>query len=577
MHLFKFFREKVPRPKVTVTLLTLLTAIFIVLFDNSLFWHSLSSRLGTDSFSHLLFMAMGGITLILAFNILLSLLAFKPIVKPFLVLVLLTAAAVGYFSDTFGVVVDKTMIYNVLETDFSEASELLTWPLAAHLFFYGMAPAILVILTRIRFRATSRELMVRSGVVLCSLAIITALFFVNYKEVVLFGRKNRDLRMLINPAYPIASLHKVLKKKYFPEKKKPLQLLGRDAAKNEGGPKTVVVMVVGETARAQELAFNGYQRDTNPYLSDLDIVNFSNVQDFSNVQACGTSTIVSVPCMFSHLDRQKFSRSKARHTENILDILQHTGVRILWRDNNSSSKGVADRVPYENLNHLEDSRYCSNNNCFDEVLLKDLAPLMTSSNGDMLIVLHLKGSHGPSYYRRTPPAFKVFTPECSKANIQDCPRQEIVNAYDNTIVYTDYFLAELIDLLKRQNFATAMLYVSDHGESLGESGIYLHGVPYALAPTEQTQVPMIFWGSEKLLAEKNIDPESLKTDREKPYSHDYIFHSLLGLFDIKTKVYKPDLDLFAAARGNVQQNHGSPVSKNQVTASTLPRPAAPKL
>ena len=196
------------------------------------------------------------------------------------------------------------------------------------------------------------------------------------------------------------------------------------------------MLVVGETARSQEFALNGYPRDTNPYLSQSSVVNFT------DVAACGTSTIESVPCIFSHLGHSDFSRDKAGQTENLLDVLQQVGVKIVWLDNNSSSKGVADRVPYKDFLHQENSEICPDGECYDEILLQALDAEITGSDQDLLVVLHINGSHGPSYYKRTPPAFKTFLPECSIDNVQDCPRQEIVNAYDNTIVYTDYVLCK---------------------------------------------------------------------------------------------------------------------------------------
>jgi lipid A ethanolaminephosphotransferase len=364
----------------------------------------------------------------------------------------------------------------------------------------------------------------------------------SYKQFVLFGRENRDLQVYLNPSYPIYSLERVIAKKYVAHAGEPLHAVATDAVRPDCAPRSVVVLVLGETARAREFAFNGYQRDTNPQLARRKVI------DFPNVKACGTSTAESLPCIFSSLERENYNRDKAGRQENLLDILQRVGVTVLWRDNNSGSKGVADRVGFEDLSRRTDTDLCASGNCFDEILLRDLDRRLAETTGDMLIVLHMKGSHGPSYYKRTPPAFKVFSPECTKDNIQDCPQQTIVNAYDNTIVYTDHVLAKLIDLLRAQTFATAMLYVSDHGESLGENGLYLHGLPYALAPDEQKQVPMIFWASDNFIKQKNLVVDALDARRKAPYSHDNIFHSVLGLFDVSSKVYRPELNIFAGYR-----------------------------
>jgi lipid A ethanolaminephosphotransferase len=162
----------------------------------------------------------------------------------------------------------------------------------------------------------------------------------------------------------------------------------------------------------------------------------------------------------------------------------------------------------------------------------------------MLLVLHQKGSHGPSYYKRSPQSYKQFTPECTQDNVQDCAPATIVNAYDNTIRYTDHFLAELIDRLKKENYPTALIYASDHGESLGENNIYLHGLPYMIAPAQQTHIPMIFWGSDSYLRDKGIDRALLTKHLHDNFSHDNLFHTILGLFRVKAGVYNQNLDLF---------------------------------
>lgn len=534
--------KPISRPCLSTTSVALLTTLFVLFADNRLFWRSLADRIGLHSLDHWSLFCTLGLAIFLLFNALLSLLAFRPVCKPFLITILMTAAAVSYFADTFGVVVDKSMIRNILETDLHEASELLSWPLIRHLLLFGVVPSLLVALTRVRRHSGWREAAIRCGVIGGSLVLVAGLALTSYKEIVLFGRANRDVQVFLNPVYPIYSLQKVLSKKYFAHAREPLRQVAADAVRTPSGPKSVVVLVLGETARAQEFAFNGYQRDTNPQLALRRVLNFP------EVQACGTSTAESLPCIFSALENDNYQRDRAGQQENLLDILQRTGVQVLWRDNDGGSKGVANRVDYEDLSRTADAQLCDSGNCYDEILLRDLDQRLAATGGDMLIVLHMKGSHGPSYYKRTPPAFKIFTPECSLDNIQDCPQETIVNAYDNTILYTDRVLAELVDLLQAQPFATAMLYVSDHGESLGENGLYLHGLPLAMAPEEQTRVPMIFWASDAFLQQKSLDLTALEARRQEPYTHDFIFHSMLGLFGIETQAYRPELDLFAASR-----------------------------
>jgi lipid A ethanolaminephosphotransferase len=291
-------------------------------------------------------------------------------------------------------------------------------------------------------------------------------------------------------------------------------------------------MVVGETARADHFSLNGYSRETNPLLKKEKIINLP------HVSSCGTSTAHSVPCMFSIYERDDYSYKKGIGTENLLDVLNHTNqVDILWRDNNSDSKGVALRVPFEDYKTAQTNTICDEE-CQDEGMLVGLNEYIQKRKGkDILIVLHQMGNHGPAYNRRYTEEFEKFTPVCKTNQLEECSQESINNAYDNALLHTDHFLSEVIQLLKEydNSHKTSMIYMSDHGESLGEHGLYLHGLPYFMAPDAQTHVGALVWFGEK--NQKEIDPN-------KAYSHDNLFHTLLGLFEVKTKVYKKELDMF---------------------------------
>jgi len=269
------------------------------------------------------------------------------------------------------------------------------------------------------------------------------------------------------------------------------------------------------------------------------------VLSFSSMYSCGTVSSTSVPCMFSHFDRESFTEFKAQRHQGLLDVVSHAGVEVLWRENNSGCKGVCDRVKTENMADL-----CATGECQDMILLDGMQQHIDQIGGDALIVLHQKGSYGPGYHRRSPAEFKAFLPECTTNQLQECRADELVNAYDNTILYTDYFLAQVIDLLKQNSgrFNTAMLYVSDYGESLGEKNIYLHGLPYVIAPDEQKHVPFILWFGESFLAENGIDRACLQQKVNDAISHDNLFHSVLGLLGIKTVMVEKELDIFAGCR-----------------------------
>jgi lipid A ethanolaminephosphotransferase len=317
--------------------------------------------------------------------------------------------------------------------------------------------------------------------------------------------------------------------------------IGKDAKviKKEGSKAKIVILVVGEATRADHLSLNGYKKETTPQLEKEDIINFS------NVYSCGTSTALSVPCMFSVYDRANYSYKKGIRSENVLDVLKHTNeISVLWRDNNSDSKGVALRVAYEHYKSTFNNTICIENECRDEGMLVGLDDYINKQgNNDVLIVLHQMGNHGPAYFKRYPKAFEKFTPVCKTNQLEECTQEEISNAYDNAILYTDDFLVKTIALLKKYDSThqTAMIYISDHGESLGENGIYLHGLPYFMAPDAQKHIPAFIWANATLKERFNL----AEIDTKRKWSHDYLFHSLLGIFDVKTEVYDTKLDIFS--------------------------------
>ena len=216
----------------------------------------------------------------------------------------------------------------------------------------------------------------------------------------------------------------------------------------------------------------------------------------------------------------------------------------------NGSKGVADRIAYYSLRKSTDRKFCDGKTCIDDILLDHLKAYMPSVTRNAFLVLHQLGSHGPAYHQRYPDHFGPFEPACATAELGNCSRNEIVNAYDNTIAYTDRSPGELIDYLEtlEEEFDTALVYVSDHGESTGEYGLYLHGMPYAIAPKSQTEVPFILWFSDGFRRSMALDANCLRAQGDMPYSHDNLFHSMLSLMNIETDAYRTDLDLFAGCR-----------------------------
>jgi lipid A ethanolaminephosphotransferase len=312
-------------------------------------------------------------------------------------------------------------------------------------------------------------------------------------------------------------------------------------------PPHVLVIVLGETARAQNFSLLGYARDTNPELAKLPIT------AFSNVKSCGTSTEISVPCMFSPYGRADYDESRIRNSESLLDVLARAGYRVRWIDNQSGCKGVCKGagVEYEKIDPALAPDLCRDGECYDEVLARRLETVLPEVRENTVFVLHMMGNHGPAYFRRYPAAFRRFVPDCATAELRDCSREQVVNAYDNAIGYTDHVLARVVGVLNGAagRLDSAMLYVSDHGESLGENGLYLHGIPYAIAPEQQTHVPMMVWLSPAMSRGGDVSARCLRAKADSALSHDNLFHSVLGLLDVSTSVYREERDIFDGCRG----------------------------
>ncbi|HEU4851433.1 MAG TPA: phosphoethanolamine--lipid A transferase [Telluria sp.] len=531
-------------PRVAAHSLTLIVAVFLAAVPNQTFWHHFVAA--TDGAPGVQLASF--VVVAMVFNMLLSVASLPYLQKPVLMLILVCSAAASYFVDRYGVQIDKAMIQNVVETDMREATELFNLRFVATLLLLGALPALLVARTPVHYDTVRRQAVKAGGWFLLSLAIAAALLFAFSKTLAPALREHRELRFLLAPTNYLQAVNGYVRQKLA----QPVVVapLGTDALRGPAwtaqGRRTVTVIVVGETARAVNFSLNGYARNTNPELARQD-----GLVNFSNVESCGSATAVSVPCVFSALGRGAYSDSKARSQEGLLDVLSHAGFRVVWRDNNSGCKGVCDRVERVDVSvPVAGNAMCGADECYDERLLAGLPDLIRSSTRDLVVVLHQKGSHGPDYYKRYPARYARFGPVCETNELEKCERAAIVAAYDNSILYTDHVLSSAIDLLReagqREDVDTALLYFSDHGESLGEKSMYLHGAPMIVAPSEQTHVPMMLWMSDRFAQRFHIDQRCLSARSAQPFSHDNVFHSVLGMLNVSTAVYDSSLDLIQA-------------------------------
>ena len=473
--------------------------------------------------------------------------------KPVLVVVFLLSSATAYFMDSYNVVIDDTMILNVLSTDLAETLDLLSLKLLAYVAVLGVLPSWLVLKIRVKRYDFKTAVISRAKLLLATVAIIAISIMLFGSHYASFFREHKPLRLYTNPVFPVYSLARFVTGANRRESGE-VTPIATDAFIPPHPGRELIIMVAGETARADRFSLNGYARETNPLLKQ------ENVVSYTNVWSCGTSTAVSLPCEFSLLGQDDYDKSEARRTENLLDVLKRVGVNVLWRDNNSSSKGVASRITEQNFKDPAINPECDEE-CRDTGMLADLQDYIDAhQQGDIFIVLHQMGSHGPAYYRRYPKRFERFTPVCKTNQLENCTEEEIGNTYDNTILYTDYFLSRVIELLKNNadEFETVLFYVSDHGESLGENGLYLHGMPYFLAPEEQTHIPLIVWADDN---NPDIDIDTLRQHRDDKYTHDNVFHTILGLLEIVTTAYQPEMDMIHGV-----QYHSRLLKKSQASA-----------
>lgn len=510
--------------------------------------------------SHVGFVATLVLVLFGVLLLLTLLLGYRYTLKAVLICLIMIAAIAGYFTDTYGTVYDTHMLQNALQTDAAETADLLNIKFILRVLLLGILPSWLIARQRIYFPSLKRSLLQRGGLWVLALTLIVTPIMALSGQYASFFREHKPLRFYTNPITPIYAVGKLANMEYHRLSRPSELIMHADDAQQDNHIYTssshnsntqsrkprLIVLVVGETSRADHIPFNGYARNTFPKLTALATGNSTNnhsstplskgqFHNFSQVMACGTSTAYSVPCMFSYLGTDDYRVDDASYHENVLDTLHRLGVHILWRDNNSDAKGVMDKLPADSYQDYKSSTLnsiCHSNpyqECRDVGMLVGLDEYVKQHNNqDQLIVLHQMGNHGPAYYKRYDAEFAKFSPTCHSNELASCDRDSLINAYDNALLATDDFLYRTVAWLQAQtDHDTAMLYVSDHGENLGEKGIYLHGMPNAFAPIEQRHVPAFLWLSDNL--------HMTAVDAQTPLSHDAITPTLLKLFAVHSQ------------------------------------------
>ena len=524
----------------------LLFCIYAVLIFNVGFWQATWQKSLSAAGHDWLLLATMPLFVLAAMNFVMQLLFWPKVHRVVIPLLLVLSAGASYAVMTQNIYFNSDMIQNLLQTNKAEATAWLQVKFIGWVLLTGVLPAVWYARCVTISRASTwyKGLGWRGLSMLASVLVVAAVAVVGYQNYASFFRNNKGINHQIVPTNFIGASVKTVYNIY--DASRPFEHIATDAKRDAPAHerKRLLVLVVGETTRAQNWGLNPGAPDTTPELKKMaDVINYP------NVSSCGTSTAISVPCMFSQMSRSDYNGNRASHQEGLLDVLQRVGLYTSWRENDGGCKGVCNRIKHIDVRELAEKSQCGSEGCLDMALLNGLNEEIRSMPNDGVIVLHTMGSHGPAYYQRYTDDFRKFTPTCDTNQIQDCNKEALRNTYNNTILYIDHMLAETINLLRKQeNIDTALWYVSDHGESLGENGMYLHAAPYAVAPKEQTHVPMIFWASEDWYRNTGVSAACMKQAAGKAYSHDNWFHSVLGINDVHTQAYQRDLDIFAACR-----------------------------
>lgn len=433
--------------------------------------------------------------------------------KILLVIFFIVNSIATYFVNTYGVIIDESMIGNVLNTNYSEASSFFSIKFILYLGLFGILPSIFIIKTKI-VKDSWKRFFTTISLTLLFMAVVA---FANASNWLWIDKNSKVLGGLAMPwSYSVnLSLFYIHENQ---KNEKEILLPNATIADNE---KSVVVLVIGESARSQNFSLYVYPKNTNPKLSKI-----PNVSHF-NATSLATYTTAGVKAILEH-----------KETDDLYEILPNylyrNQVDVVWRTTNWGEPPIHIKS-YQTTDSLR--KNCKNQACdYDEILLTGLKEQIRSSKKNkILIILHTSTSHGPTYSKKYPPQFETFKPVCNSVELGNCSQIDLINAYDNTIVYTDYILAQVIENLKElKEYKSTMMFVSDHGESLGEKNLYMHGVPLSIAPKEQYEIPFIVWVSD---SSKQLKPI-------KELTQSYVFHSVLNFLNVQSPIYNEELNIF---------------------------------
>ncbi|MDO7253099.1 phosphoethanolamine transferase [Helicobacter cappadocius] len=502
--------------------------VFVGLYNDT-FWLKIHSYSIEDGNGGYFLISTIFIAYVLILSLAMELITFRITAKWLIGILVCIAGVSQYYMKTFDITINDMVIESLFNTHFSEAKEFITIGLFFSFLGYVIFPIFILYMMKLSSKTPFvKGMYVKIFFVLMYVLLISGIYLWQGSNIVFAFKSSKSIIYMTNPISTIRSGVDYVLNSYGNTKQ--FVHIGLDARLSEDHHKKIFVLVIGESARAANYSLNGYARDTNRYTQKLD-----SLVNFRNFYSCGVITAISIPCMLTNYTHQTYKkRNQSLYIDNLLDIVQRAGYETYWISNNGGSCMGDVCVRIKNIKYYNDGD-------FDGVMLGEIGALIKNAKKDSLIVVNLHGSHGALYYQRYPKNFEIFTPVCKDKELQKCSYQEIVNAYDNSLIYTDYFIAQVISSLQeKKGFSVGLWYLSDHGESLGEYGQYMHGgLPYALSPDFQKHIPSMIWLGRGFQG----DFDRLNKQKDRQLSQDYLFHTMLDLLDIQTSVYEKQLDI----------------------------------